>query len=377
MIFNMAGGGAPLNFKVVGGTSQPANPKENTIWVNTATEIENWIFSTFDPNMLDFDAWASSIAVYNSTKSYANGVFSITAGSNGDGYTSFSASTTVARLPVTPGKTYVLSWTHTGSDGRVCIFPNGITTGYEQVLASTTNHLEYTATDGVEFITFRVGVSVANTTASYSNITFCEKGQEVRPGTVWIRTDKNSALAFNALKENALEVYPVLASQYISGAFVQKDILLYQDGAWESGILVLYDNGDQCLTVSGGWTGYAVYNGSADPSGETSMTIVGSNNGYQWGGLMNNTPVDFTSFTKLCFDVTVNSLTNVRCTCGYSTKGVTGSGNEIIMNTVGSVTLPGSVGRTTKYLDISTVTGAQYVAIQSGDYVSIHKVWLE
>ena len=249
-IQNMSTGGADLNFEVVGGTTQPANPKENTIWVNTATDITAWSFSTDAP------------------------------------------------------------------------------------------------ADPVE-------------------------------GMVWLQTDRDSALAFNALKKNTLEAYPVLASQYISGAFVQKDILLYQDGTWKSSVLVLYDNGDQCLATSGGWTGYKIYSGSANPNGETSMNIVGANNGYQFGALMNKTAIDFTPFTKLCFDVTVNTLTSVRCTCGYSTKGVTGSGNEISMNIAGQVTIPGNVGRTEKYLDISTVTGSHYVAIQSGDSVSIHKVWLE
>lgn len=43
------GGGSDLNFKVVGGTTQPENPKENTIWVNTDTEITSWAFSVEEP----------------------------------------------------------------------------------------------------------------------------------------------------------------------------------------------------------------------------------------------------------------------------------------------------------------------------------------
>ena len=46
------GGGAaaaPLNFKVVGGTSRPSAPGENTIWVNTATEISSWVLSPAEP----------------------------------------------------------------------------------------------------------------------------------------------------------------------------------------------------------------------------------------------------------------------------------------------------------------------------------------
>lgn len=38
--------GIELNFEVVGGTSQPSNPKENTIWVNTSTAISGWIIDS-------------------------------------------------------------------------------------------------------------------------------------------------------------------------------------------------------------------------------------------------------------------------------------------------------------------------------------------
>lgn len=48
MILNMTGGGAGLNFKVVG-NPQPTNPKENTIWINTDTAITSWIFSATEP----------------------------------------------------------------------------------------------------------------------------------------------------------------------------------------------------------------------------------------------------------------------------------------------------------------------------------------
>lgn len=42
------GGGGGLNFKVVGGTTQPAG-KENLIWVNTPTEITGYVFSATQP----------------------------------------------------------------------------------------------------------------------------------------------------------------------------------------------------------------------------------------------------------------------------------------------------------------------------------------
>lgn len=49
MIFNMSGGGGGLNFAVVGGLTQPASPKENTIWVKTETKISGWVFSPTEP----------------------------------------------------------------------------------------------------------------------------------------------------------------------------------------------------------------------------------------------------------------------------------------------------------------------------------------
>lgn len=42
-------GGGDLNFYIVGGTAQPSNPKENTIWINTSTAITEWIFSEEEP----------------------------------------------------------------------------------------------------------------------------------------------------------------------------------------------------------------------------------------------------------------------------------------------------------------------------------------
>lgn len=42
-------GSSPLNFKVVGGETEPANPVENTVWINTPNEITSWIFSKTEP----------------------------------------------------------------------------------------------------------------------------------------------------------------------------------------------------------------------------------------------------------------------------------------------------------------------------------------
>lgn len=70
---NAGGGGSGLNFKVVGGTVMPSNPKTNTIWVNTAIKITSWIFSATEPSsaeegMVWISVGAASNVAFSATK---------------------------------------------------------------------------------------------------------------------------------------------------------------------------------------------------------------------------------------------------------------------------------------------------------------------
>ena len=68
-------GGSPigLNFKVVGGVAKPANPVENTIWINTDEAIQQYIFSSEEPeNPTEGMVWiatgTSSAVAFNAFK---------------------------------------------------------------------------------------------------------------------------------------------------------------------------------------------------------------------------------------------------------------------------------------------------------------------
>ena len=50
MIINMTGSAPALNFKVRGGVTQPADPKENAIWVNTDIPITGRVLSVSEPS---------------------------------------------------------------------------------------------------------------------------------------------------------------------------------------------------------------------------------------------------------------------------------------------------------------------------------------
>ena len=57
---NIGGGSGGLNFKVVG-NPQPANPKENTIWLNTDVKITGCYFQAEQPDeMADGEVWIST-----------------------------------------------------------------------------------------------------------------------------------------------------------------------------------------------------------------------------------------------------------------------------------------------------------------------------
>lgn len=54
--------GVELNFAVVG-NPQPENPSENTIWVNTDTEITGWAFGADEPEMAEGLVWIKTGSV--------------------------------------------------------------------------------------------------------------------------------------------------------------------------------------------------------------------------------------------------------------------------------------------------------------------------
>lgn len=72
IISRRGGGGGGLNFQIIGVTTAPNNPKENTIWVNTSTKITDWVFSATQPagsdGMVWFQIGTSSSVPFNALK---------------------------------------------------------------------------------------------------------------------------------------------------------------------------------------------------------------------------------------------------------------------------------------------------------------------
>lgn len=90
--FKHGGGGgaaASLNFKVVGGTSRPSSPGENTVWVNTDTAVSSWVLSPVEPEAAEGLVWISmgfaSAAAFNALKKNGIMIYPIAAKQYVDG----------------------------------------------------------------------------------------------------------------------------------------------------------------------------------------------------------------------------------------------------------------------------------------------------
>ena len=231
MIYVLGGGGAGLNFKVVGGTSQPTNPRENTIWVNTSTTITDWVFSATQP---------------------------------------------------------------TGSSGMV-----------------------------------------------------------------WFSVGTSSSVEFNALKKNAIQIYPLSAKQHISGKWVDKTAKTYQNSKWND-----WWNGE--LYQKGQTTGWSTKNliltgnsvcdggGTIDYKSEN-MTLTGPANGHGTT-FYYDTKVDLTKYTKLT--LTGYFVGQIYTLCAWTDFGTYETDNRVahISGYNSTANVP------SKYtLDVSALSGKHYI----------------
>lgn len=188
-------------------------------------------------------------------------------------------------------------------------------------------------------------------------------------GWVWINVAPSySPVAFNALKENRIQLYPISAKQYISGAWVNKTAKTYQSGTWKDWVIYLYNTGDKCESVHGGWTTstrwhatnaktpYITYN-------EDTMLVgvTGSGKNFQSGILETVDGVDLTNYSKLTFVVTKTEASQafddgwVRVYIG-TTANLSGN---VTANVEKYIDRPG-----TYTLDISSLSGVHDIIVK-------------
>lgn len=344
------GGGSGLNFRVIGGTSTPASPRENDIWVNTDTAVTGWHFGTDEPN------------VYNIQLTSPGDIHRLLAPhklSEGDILNFIIPATVIGAReairvydPFT-GKEYCV---REFNGTALQAWPSGVAVG---VVIS--NDL------------YQIGEWVGDGTARL----FRWEAFYHNEGTVWITTGTSSPSAFNALKKNSLMVYPLSAKQCIGGSWVVKEASIYQSGEWVQFSSYwdgyYFKDGDQYEEITGGWTSEGWDNSATATIGET---LIVRANGNATGRMGIANPVDLTNVNTLWYDSPNgnNGASNSGYLCIANAKTY-GSGNR-----VASVTIR-KAG--TGSIDVSNLSGEHYLYLyamgSSGAtaYADIRAIWGE
>lgn len=189
-------------------------------------------------------------------------------------------------------------------------------------------------------------------------------------GLVWIPTGTSSTVHFNALKKNAIEVYPQSVKQYIGSEWVQIDAYMYRGGKWVQfseiiTTLYLYTPGNTQDSVTGGWKTL----GAAQIKSDYLAMMFKSD----WKGaqLYTNNAVDMSSYKFLNVEVKDWSRT---CYLGINNTKPNGIhfnddkfSNKADCERIVSITKNG-----TNKLDIAGAKGSFYVWLgEEGQNVSV------
>jgi hypothetical protein len=195
-------------------------------------------------------------------------------------------------------------------------------------------------------------------------------------GLVCIATGIESDIVFNALKENSIQVMPLSASQYISGAWVEKTAQIYQDGEWKD-----FVDWSKWVVKNGRYKVNMVAEGKKyDPSySETTFTVTeedcyilfshGSHTGMVYWG-----PVDLTNAKTLTIEGDFSGI-NSSYRDDYNFAVWTEIGTYIPTNRVAN-TLLTDTGAT---LDVSSLTGKHYVGftVRHAGREKVTNLWME
>lgn len=332
-VIRRGGGGAALNFNVVGGTSAPSSPKQNTIWVNTNTAIPSWSFGADEPNFYNLST---------RTEGDAHTIMAPHKVSAGD-ILNFKIPKAVlvtreaicVRCPET-GKYY---YVRQGAGTAVSAWSVGTMVGVELSDASIP----------IGSYGSGAGTAYLRTWGKYYH----------KEGTVWFSTGASSPVAFNALKKNGVMVYPLSAKQYVSGAWVDKTAKICQNGAWVDWVTYLYNNGNEYADLTGGWAEKATDSDEMGITKGTSKITVSVNrtSGNHQGSIAGTAKMINLADVKT-LRVTVADYSNSSGNANYCRIGVTNTG----FNSTDTIAAYKNVsGNGIVELDVSSLSGSYYI----------------
>lgn len=354
-------GGGGLNFRVIGGTSAPANPRENDIWVNSEHKVEGFIFSaeTTPPNIYETEL----TCVDKLSGQYINE-------SGGIGSNEFFSVSDYVVLPKTT--------TH-------------ITVEHSIAASSVMYHAFYDENKNFISSVFRENKTMVYdvpSNAAYARFSMCIKEERVdnhkilatvddgsiEDGTVFVTIGTSSKIEFNALKKNCVMVYPLSAMQYIDGAWDDVPAQSYQNGEWVDWWRgELYLAGNEYESITGGWAmsdnwyeAYYPTEGFTLTKESESMTFEShmvDNVSYAKGFLRTNKKIDLKDVNSVILVTESVALDNTLRPIKLCVKSTDNAKNEDV---VASTDLKVSSTEQTFTLDVSTLNDSYYVGIETG-----------
>lgn len=209
--------------------------------------------------------------------------------------------------------------------------------------------------------------------------------------TLCIHQGADSRIPFDVIENSGIRVYPRKIKQYIlsnnSYIWQVRNAKFYNGAAWTGLEVPLYDYGDECTSLSGGWT---TSNASWSTAGSGITATLTKNSDHMFvtgnstrvtGGsgyrLTTISTVDLTDIDQI--GIEVSSLT------GQGMLGVLAAGEEY-MNADACVNISGASGTTpvTTTKDVSDLTGKYYVCLLMRCTASkvmtlqakVHSVWI-
>lgn len=359
-IFSVTGSyeGVELNFKVVNGTSTPSSPSENTIWINTSQTVTSWCFSPIEPNVYDIQP-TSSTDPWN----------------------------LVSPHPLQEGD--VLNFTIpanvTGTFEAIRIYDT-----YSQkiyCIRESTGAAVGSWTTGI-----KVAVRISNTVHTINGWGHNGSAYLIAwdayyhdEGEVWIKTGKNSSVAFNALKSNAIQIYPNSCQQWSGNAWVSRVAKTYQYGSWVDWWKVIYSNTNSLI---GEWViptldgTLSQTNTSIDATGVFSFNVINAGGTGRQAWLYTSQGVDFTDYSKLCWNITRDYHSTADNT-GRTHRLFIFAESDYYWNQVAYIDIPYQTTGTYE-IDISGLTGSYklgiFVQCQVGaenHTISFDSIWVK
>lgn len=185
-------------------------------------------------------------------------------------------------------------------------------------------------------------------------------------GMVWLVTGTASTVEFNAIKKNGLWVYPTGCQQYVSGAWAEKQIMVYLNGSWRRNDIWILKDGVINTKITGGFN-FANYAQFANGLLKISYS------GNTGGAYTSKSLIDLTDHSTL----TARAKQTARAAPVYGLKfGIDKvAANIVSMNpSVGGQVQDVTADYIDVNIDISNITGAYYVGaagVCTADTVSI------